>query len=98
MEKEKRTPEIRFAEFASDWQKEKFEKVFKGIANNSLSRDNLNYRSGEVQNVHYGDILVKFGEILDVKKEKLDVVCATKAPPLVEIDQWTETDDTVFVP
>lgn len=78
MEKEKRTPEIRFAEFASDWQKEKFEKVFKGIANNSLSRDNLNYRSGEVQNVHYGDILVKFGEILDVKKEKLPYVSDEK--------------------
>ena len=30
--------------------------------------------NGVAKNVHYGDILVKFGEILDVKKELLPMI------------------------
>lgn len=30
-----------------------------------MSRDSLNYKKPNVKNIHYGDILVKFDEILD---------------------------------
>lgn len=42
-----------------------------GLQNNTLSRAELSYDEGTVKNVHYGDILVKYGEVIDVKNEQL---------------------------
>ena len=42
------------------WDTITFENCFTILPNNTLSRAELNYNSGEVQNIHYGDILVKF--------------------------------------
>ena len=41
------------------------------MQNNALSRAELSNSEGEIMNVHYGDILVKYGEVLDVKKDAL---------------------------
>ena len=30
--------------------------------------------TGVAKNVHYGDVLIKFGDILDVSKEKLPMI------------------------
>lgn len=67
-------PELRFAGFTEDWEEKDFEKVFSNISNNSLSREKLNYVNGLAKNVHYGDILVKFNDVLDVRKEVLPYV------------------------
>ena len=40
------------------WDTITFENCFTILPNNTLSRAELNYNSGEVQNIHYGDILV----------------------------------------
>ena len=40
--------------------------MFTGLQNNTLSRADLNYESGTIKNVHYGDILINFGEYIDV--------------------------------
>lgn len=47
------------------WDTITFEKCFTILLNNTLSRAELNYNGGEVQNIHYGDILVKFPAVLD---------------------------------
>lgn len=41
------------------------------MQNNALSRAELSCDGGEVLNVHYGDILVKYGEVLDVERDDL---------------------------
>ena len=64
-------PEIRFAGFTDPWEQRKFYEIFKFMQNNALSRAELSNDYGEVMNVHYGDILVKYGEILDVKKDEV---------------------------
>lgn len=74
MAKKNTNPELRFAGFTEDWEEIGFEEVFVNISNNSLSREKLNYSSGLAKNVHYGDILVKFNEILDVKRGMLPYV------------------------
>lgn len=38
------------------------------MQNNALSRAELSSADGKVMNVHYGDILIKYGEVIDVKK------------------------------
>ena len=41
------------------WEKTSFSRAFKFLKNNKLSDDN-----GNVKNIHYGDILIKFSECL----------------------------------
>ena len=44
------------------------------LQNNTLSRADLSKEIGVAKNVHYGDVLIKFGEVLDVSKEKLPMI------------------------
>ncbi|WP_373249566.1 restriction endonuclease subunit S [Mediterraneibacter gnavus] len=67
-------PEIRFSGFTEDWEQRKFGEVFDGLQNNTLSRAELNNEFGQALNIHYGDILVKFGECLDASKEPLPFI------------------------
>lgn len=41
------------------------------MQNNALSRAELSSADGDVMNVHYGDILVNYGEVLDVKTDEM---------------------------
>lgn len=43
-----------------DWEEKKLGEVYTYQTTNSYSRDKLNYESGEVYNIHYGDIHTKF--------------------------------------
>ena len=44
------------------------------MQNNTLSRADLSNESGVAKNVHYGDVLIKVGEVLDVGKEQLPMI------------------------
>ena len=66
MSKEKRrVPKLRFPGFTEDWEQRKLVDLFEYLQNNTLSRDSLNYKFPNIKNIHYGDILVKFDEILN---------------------------------
>jgi type I restriction enzyme S subunit len=67
-------PKIRFKGFADSWEQCKFKDVFVKLQNNSLSRADLNGENGYAMNVHYGDVLIKFSEILDVKNENIPYI------------------------
>ena len=67
-------PELRFAGFTETWERRKLSELFVYLHNNSLSRADLNYEQGLVKNVHYGDVLIKFGEILDAEKEEIPFI------------------------
>ncbi|ECB9788643.1 restriction endonuclease subunit S [Listeria monocytogenes] len=68
-------PKRRFAGFTDDWEQRKFEDCFKfPVSTNSLSRVMLNYDKGEVKNVHYGDVLIKYPCILNIKKEEIPYI------------------------
>ena len=41
------------------------------VPNNTLSRAELSYDEGTVLNVHYGDVLIKYGSVLDVQKDDI---------------------------
>ena len=68
-----RTPNVRFKGFEGDWKKVKFGEVFDFLKNNSLSRAELS-DEGFVMNVHYGDVLIKYPEFLDVAQEKMTFI------------------------
>lgn len=73
-EEKKNIPKLRFREFTGDnanaWELRKFRDILLfSVPTNNLSRSKLNYENGNVKNIHYGDILVKFDS----------VVCATNS-------------------
>lgn len=72
--KGEKVPDIRFDGFTDDWEQRKLGNVLLSLQNNTLSRANLSDESGIAKNVHYGDVLIKFGEVLDVRKEKLPMI------------------------
>ena len=57
-------PKLRFPGFDEPWISQQFSCVFSFLQNNTLSRAELD-SDGEVLNIHYGDVLIKFGSILD---------------------------------
>ena len=67
-------PEIRFAGFTDPWEQRKLGDCFDFLQNNTLSRADLNSESGGARNIHYGDILIKFGDCLGLGSDKLPFV------------------------
>ena len=74
MAEKRKKPEIRFAGYETEWIEKKFDETFDMLSNNTLSRDALNYDVGVAKNIHYGDVLVKFGEYIDVNNEQLPYI------------------------
>jgi type I restriction enzyme S subunit len=56
LQENKKVPNLRFKNFFDVWQEKNYEDIFLFKNTNSYSRDDLNYISGEVKNIHYGDI------------------------------------------
>ena len=72
-------PEIRFKGFTDAWEQRKLGKVLDfSLKTNSLSRSMLNYEDGELKNIHYGDILMNYGPILDFKTETIPYITEEK--------------------
>ena len=67
-------PKIRFKGYTDDWEQRKLGDVLISLQNNTFSRADLSNESGVAKNVHYGDVLIKFGEVLDVSKEQLPMI------------------------
>ena len=74
MDNKELTPKIRFSGFTDLWEQRKFSEVFVGLQNNTLSRADLNYNQGDIKNVHYGDVLIKFGEYIDAASAELPYI------------------------
>ena len=68
-------PEIRFKDFTDPWEQRKLDEAFDfTVPNNTLSRAELNQESGSVRNVHYGDVLIKYGSVLDAQNDELPFI------------------------
>lgn len=74
-----KVPEMRF-ESNKEWASINFEDCFSFLSNNSFSRDELNYEKGYIKSLHYGDVLIKFGEILNVSTASLPYITQINAP------------------
>lgn len=66
-------PRVRFKGFQGEWKEMQFGVAFEYQRNNSLSRAELS-DEGIVANIHYGDVLIKYGDCLDVSKDVLTYV------------------------
>jgi len=56
------------------WEEKLYGDVYSFYSTNSFSRDNLNYESGSVKNIHYGDIHTEFSTQFDVTNEMVPFI------------------------
>lgn len=63
-----------FGIIPEDWEVKRLGEVCTFLRNNTLSRKQLNDTNGKVQNIHYGDILVKYPSILNACTESIPYV------------------------
>lgn len=61
-------------EIPEDWEVKSLGEIFEFRPNNTFTRDCLNDSKGEYQNVHYGDVLIKYPSILDCSKESIPFI------------------------
>lgn len=54
-----------------EWEVRPFSECFTLMRNNTYSRDCLTDLSGTVANVHYGDVLIKYGAVLDFEEDSV---------------------------
>ena len=94
----KARPRLRFPEFreAEGWKTERMEKLYSFMRNNALSRDKLNYESGVVKNIHYGDIHTKFSILFDITKERVPYINNTEELPDIDSEDYCGEGDIIF--
>ena len=75
----KKVPQYRLQGYTDAWELHKFDECFNfPVSTNSLSRALLNYDEGDIKSVHYGDILIKYPAILNIKNDKIPYITGGK--------------------
>lgn len=71
----KLVPQLRFPSYIiKSWDEKKVQDIFIFLSTNTYSRNQLNYKQGKYQNIHYGDVLVKYGSIIDAQREQIPYI------------------------
>ena len=91
-------PKLRFPEFrdAGEWSNKSMGEVYSFKGNNSLSRDKLNYESGSIKNIHYGDIHTKFSTLFDISKETVPYINSSESQESFKAESYCVEGDMVF--
>lgn len=66
----KEVPRLRFSSFAGAWEHKRIAEMFDFLQNNTLSRADMS-NDGEIKNIHYGDILMKFNDCINITTDDL---------------------------
>ena len=91
-------PKLRFPEFRDDptWSAPQFADLYGFKRTNTLSRDKLNYETGTIRNIHYGDIHTKFKPLFRVGEEYVPYVNPDASANGFDDDAFCEEGDIVL--
>lgn len=89
-------PKVRFLGCSGKWNEDKFGNLFVKLNNNSFSRDMLNYVNGDIKNIHYGDILIKYDDSIDVENESVPYINAENNVSNFKTKDYLKSGDIVF--
>lgn len=91
-------PELRFPEFVNEgeWEEKAVGEVYEFKVTNSFSRENLNYKNGDVKNIHYGDIHTKFNTLFDITKEIVPFINSNVSIDKIKPENYCIEGDIVF--
>lgn len=88
-------PSYRFAGYTESWEQKKLGEVGDfSIKTNSFSREKLSLNSGEIKNIHYGDILVKYNSTLDFENNSIPYVIDNDTK--LTSDMFLKNGDIIF--
>jgi len=79
-----------------DWEEKIFSDLYSFHSTNSLSRDKLNYDTGLVYNIHYGDIHTKFKTAFHLNKEYIPFVNDDVDLSKIKADSYCMQGDLVM--
>lgn len=79
-----------------DWEEKKVSDCFEFFTTNSLSRDKLSYTSGEVKNIHYGDIHTKFRTVFLVTQERVPSIAEAVDTKKIKAQSYCQDGDLAF--
>lgn len=68
------TGKKRLPGFSGEWKRAKLGDATIFLSTNSFSREQLNSIKGNVLNIHYGDVLVRYSSVLDASKEDIPYI------------------------
>ena len=91
-------PKRRFPEFRNDpsWSAPQLSELYGFKRTNALSRDNLNYETGTIRNIHYGDIHTKFKPLFRAGEEYVPYVNPDASTNGLDDDAFCEEGDIVL--
>ncbi|WP_167456652.1 restriction endonuclease subunit S [Chryseobacterium flavum] len=89
-------PKLRFSEFSDEWENKKLGALMTFKVTNSYSRDNLNYESGTIKNIHYGDIHTKFRTLFDLENENVPYINEDISLSRISEDFYCQEGDVIF--
>ena len=91
-------PKLRFPEFRDDppWLAPAFADLYSFKRTYTLSRDKLNYVTGAIRNIHYGDIHTKFSPLFKVGDEYVPYVNPDASANGFDDDAFCEEGDIVL--
>lgn len=95
-EKKKNIPELRFPEFEEEWKDNLFGSFYEFMQTYSFARNDLNYETGEIKNIHYGDIHTKFNNNFIAEKEDLPFINHKKIPSKIDENNFCRIGDLVI--
>ena len=91
-------PRLRFPEYRDDpsWSSPQFADLYGFKRTNILSRDRLNYETGTIRNIHYGDIHTKFKPLFRVRDEYVPYINPDASGKGFGDDAFCEEGDIVL--
>ena len=92
----KNFPNLRFPGFEGEWETMRLGDVMDFKVTNSFSRENLNYETGNIKNIHYGDIHTKFQTLFDIEKEFVPYINGEISLIRISEDYYCQEGDIVF--
>jgi len=91
-------PKLRFPAFQDGpaWLAPRLAKLYRFKRTNTLSRDKLNYETGTVRNIHYGDIHTKFNALFRIGDERVPYINSNIAANGFDDAAFCEEGDIVL--
>lgn len=94
MEETRKYKQTELGLLPEDWEVVKLGEIFRFISNNTFSRDFL-CEDGEIKNIHYGDVLIKYGSTLDVSQSDIPAI-NTEIRPSYQPKCFAEDGDIII--
>ena len=88
------TGKRRLKGFTGAWVEKRFDEVFELHRNNTCARALMSEIKGDVHNLHYGDVLIKYGAVVDCGEEQIPFL--TDAGAKVAPKDYLEDGDVVI--